>query len=130
MRVTWGRLPRLVPNEPRNLGPVTPEPSVTARRMYTPQTFSVQGPRRTVDLTAREWELLSLLFEYRGTHLTRETILSRVWGPYYTNQNALLQETLTALRASMKRAGYPANMIHEQRDLGYGIRSELDGKAR
>ena len=30
----------------------------------------------------------------------------------------------------MKRAGYPANMIHEQRDLGYGIRTELDGKTR
>src|SRR5690348_10564995 len=94
MRVTWGSFPRLVPNEPKNLGPVTPEASVTARRMYTPPTFAVQGPRRTVELSAREWELLSLLFEYRGTHLTRETILSRVWGPYYVNQDALLNETL------------------------------------
>ena len=81
--------------------------AVNARRMYTPQTFSVQGPRRSVELTEREWELLSLLFEYRGTHLTRETILSRVWGPYYVNQSALLDETLTSLRAAMKRAGYP-----------------------
>ena len=103
---------------------------MTARRTYTPQTFSVQGPRHTVELTTREWELLSLLLEYRGTHLTRETILSRVWGPYYVNQNALLHETLTSLRAAMNRAGYPRNMIHEQRDLGYGIRTELDGKTR
>src|SRR5215218_8539410 len=121
MRVTWGKSPRLLPSEPRNLGPAPAEAVVGARRMYRPKTFSVQGPRRTVELAEREWELLSLLFEYRGTYLTRETILSRVWGPYYVNQDALLDETLTSLRASMKRAGYPGNMIHEQRNLGYGI---------
>jgi DNA-binding response OmpR family regulator len=98
--------------------------------MFTPQTFAVQGPRRTVELSGREWELLSLLFEYRGTHLTRETILSRIWGPYYVDQDALFNEALTSLRALMKHAGYPANMIHEQRDLGYGIPTELDGKTR
>jgi DNA-binding response OmpR family regulator len=131
MHVTWGRFPRLPAGEPRNLGPAPAEASVNARRVFRPKTFSVQGPRRTVEVGEREWELLSLLFEYRGTYLTRETILSRVWGPYYVNQSGLFEETLTALRASMKRAGYPGNMIHEQRDLGYGIRSgELDGKSR
>ena len=132
MRVTWGRLPRLLPNEPRNLGPAAPEASGgSARRTYTPKTFSVQGPRRTVELAEREWDLLSLLFEYRGTHLTRETILSRIWGPYYVHQGSLLDETLTSLRAAMKRAGYPGDMVSEKRDLGIGIRNEpLDGKSR
>ena len=130
MRVTWGRLPRLLPNEPRYLGPATPGASVSARRIYTPKTFSVQGPRRTVELTEREWELLSLLFEYRGTHLTRETILSRIWGPYYVHQGSMLDETLTSLRAAMKRAGYPGDMVNEKRDLGIGIRNEpLAGKS-
>ena len=107
MRVTWGRVPRLLPNEPRNLGPATPEATLSARRLYRPRTYSVQGPRRTVELAEREWDLLSLLFEFRGTYLTRETILSRVWGPYYVHETALFNETLKSLRDAMKRAGYP-----------------------
>jgi DNA-binding winged helix-turn-helix (wHTH) protein len=82
---------------------------------------AVQGPRRTVELSEREWDLLSLLFEYRGAYITRETILSRVWGPYYVSQVDLLDATLLSLRKAMRDAGYPAGMIREQRDLGIGV---------
>jgi DNA-binding response OmpR family regulator len=84
-------------------------------------TYSVQGPRRTVELTEREWALLSLLFEFRGAYLTRETILSRVWGPYYVSQSSLLDDHIASLRKAMRQAGYPAGMIREERDLGIGV---------
>jgi len=129
MRVTW-KLPRLLRGAPHNPGPAVPGAPDTGRRMFTPKALAVQGPRRTVELAEREWELLSLLFEYRGSYLTRETILSRIWGPYYVNQDHVLTDTITSLRAAMKRAGYPGDLIHERRDLGYGVRAaKSDGKA-
>lgn len=103
------------------MGPVTPDPPVSARRLYTPPTFSVQGPLRTVQLEEHEWALLSLLFEYRGAYLTQDTILSRIWGPYYVNQGKPFRQTLASLRGALKCAGYPNDMIREESDIGIGI---------
>ena len=94
---------------------------MTPRLLYAPKTFAVRGPRCTAELPERQWELLSLLFEHRGAYLTRETIISRIWGPYYVSQTRLFNEALAALRRAMRDAGYPADMIREQRDLGIGI---------
>lgn len=121
MRVTWGILPRLSPSAPRYADPPAPSGSTLARGTYAAKRVAVQGPRRTVELSEREWDLLSLLFEYRGAYITRETILSRVWGPYYVSQVDLLDATLLSLRKAMRDAGYPAGMIREQRDLGIGV---------
>ena len=128
MRISWARLPRLIASAPQNLGPSQPEATAGVRGTYRQKTFAVQGPRRAVDLTEREWELLSLLFEYRGAYLTRETVLSRVWGPYYVGNAKLYSDTVRSLRAAMRRAGYPRDLIREEAGIGVGI-PELNGEA-
>jgi DNA-binding response OmpR family regulator len=128
MRISWASLPRLYPVAPHDVGPSPPGAKPAAKRTFTPKTFAVQGPRHSVALQEREWDLLSLLFEYRGSYLTRETILSRIWGPYYISQTKMLEETLKSLRAAMCHAGYPRDMIRTERDVGIGVPG-LDGES-
>jgi DNA-binding response OmpR family regulator len=121
MRLPLARLPHRFLAATRDFVPAVPQETAVSRGEFSETMHWVQGPRRPVQLTDHQWQLLGLLFEYRGAYLTRETILSRVWGPYYVSQAHLLDETVAALRKAMRHAGFPGDMIRHERDLGIGI---------
>jgi DNA-binding response OmpR family regulator len=73
---------------------------------------------RTVELTAREFSLLEALLRHRDQVLSREQLLSQVWGYYFDPTTNLVNVYINALR---KKLG--PDVIETVRGAGYRIRS-------
>ncbi|GAB3455863.1 response regulator transcription factor [Streptomonospora sediminis] len=71
---------------------------------------------RTVDLTAREFALLELLLRHRDQVLSRQQILSHVWGYDYDPGSNVVDVYIRALR---KKVG--AERIETVRGMGYRL---------
>ncbi|HVE95337.1 MAG TPA: response regulator transcription factor [Acidimicrobiales bacterium] len=72
-------------------------------------------------LPLKEFELLELLMANAGRVLTRETIIDRVWGPYYVGDTKTLDVHIKRLRAKIEDdAGHPKR-ITTIRGLGYKL---------
>jgi DNA-binding response OmpR family regulator len=73
---------------------------------------------RTVELTSREYSLLEALLRHRGQVLSREQLLSQVWGYYFDPTTNLVNVYINSLR---KKLG--PDVIETVRGAGYRIRS-------
>lgn len=71
-----------------------------------------------VSLTYKEFELLCLLFENRGAVLSRDKILSEVWGYDFDGENRTVDVHVRTLR---KKLGTAADIIETVRGVGYKI---------
>ncbi|MCO1581429.1 response regulator transcription factor [Crossiella sp. SN42] len=74
----------------------------------------IQG--RTVDLTAREFSLLELFLRHPGQVLTREQILSHVWGYDFDPGSNVVDVYVRALRRKLG-----AECIYTVRGMGYRL---------
>ncbi len=72
---------------------------------------------RELPLTAKEFDLLSLLAQHAGSVVTREQILDSLWGDAFMAVSRSLDVHLTGLRAKLGRPG----MIVNVRGVGYRI---------
>jgi DNA-binding response OmpR family regulator len=72
---------------------------------------------RTVDLTAREFSLLETLLRHADQVLSREQLLSQVWGYFFDPGTNLVNVYVNALR---KKLG--AESIETVRGVGYRLR--------
>jgi DNA-binding response OmpR family regulator len=79
-------------------------------------TRHVARAGRSIELTAREFELLELLLRHGGQVLSKETILDRLWG--YAFDDNLVEVYISYLR---RKLGEPT-LIHTLRGAGYSIR--------
>lgn len=77
----------------------------------------VAGER--VELTHKEFDLISYLLENRGLVLDRETILSAVWGYSFDGENRTVDVHIRSLR---QKLGDGADCIETVRGVGYVIR--------
>ncbi len=82
------------------------------------RTRRASTPEATVDLTAREFALLELFLRHHGQVLSRQQILSHVWGYDYDPGSNVVDVFIRALR---KKIG--AQRIETVRGMGY----RLDG---
>jgi DNA-binding response OmpR family regulator len=94
-----------------------------------PQVLSAGGVRldlmtrratvgeRTVELTAREFSLLETLLRHTDQVLSREQLLSHVWGYYFDSSTNLVNVYVNSLR---KKLG--ADVIETVRGVGYRLR--------
>ena len=73
---------------------------------------------RTVELTSREYSLLETLLRHTGQVLSREQLLSQVWGYYFDPTTNLVNVYINSLR---KKLG--PDVIETVRGAGYRIRS-------
>ncbi|HEU0251271.1 MAG TPA: response regulator transcription factor [Solirubrobacteraceae bacterium] len=73
---------------------------------------------RTVALSTTEFELLVYLIRHRGHVLTREQILSTVWGYQHDPETNVVDVYIGYLRRKLGRADTPAP-IHTVRRVGY-----------
>jgi two-component system alkaline phosphatase synthesis response regulator PhoP len=85
--------------------------SVSRHEVYVAET--------AVALTLKEFELLVYLFENRGTVLTRDKILSHVWGYEFYGENRTVDVHIRTLR---QKLGSAAEVIETVRGVGYKIR--------
>ncbi len=72
-------------------------------------------------LPLKEFELLELLMSNAGRVLTRETIIDRVWGPYYVGDTKTLDVHIKRLRSKVEDDPAKPTRITTIRGLGYKL---------
>ena len=76
---------------------------------------------RSVDLTLKEFELLRYLLENRGTVLSREKILEKIWGYEIYGETRTVDVHIRTLRQKLGKSG---SLIETVRGVGYRIVEE------
>ncbi|MBI3158422.1 MAG: response regulator transcription factor [Chloroflexi bacterium] len=77
--------------------------------------------KRTVDLTAKEYELLELFMRHPRQVLTREIIYDNVWGYDFGGDSNIIEVYVRYLRQKLE-AGKASRLIHTVRGMGYVLR--------
>ena len=112
-------LRRAAPAEPQ----ATPDaPFRIGASEVDPRTFRLRRDGETFDLTARELQLLRLFFRHPGEVLSRDRLLTEVWGQRYLGTTRTLDQVIVQLR---RKLGDPADAPrHLQTVHGVGYRFE------
>ena len=83
-------------------------------------TLTIDGDR--VDLANKEYELLLYLLQNIGNALTRQAIISKVWGYEYDSDDRTLDTHMKLLRKDLKEYGKYITTI---RGVGYRFEKEI-----
>lgn len=81
---------------------------------FTARTVSVEGKR--IDMTPKEYELFFYMVKNKGIALTREKLISEVWGYDFFGDDRTLDTHIKLLRKSL---GEYSNCIVTLRGVGY-----------
>lgn len=73
---------------------------------------------KLIELTYKEYELLSLFLVNKGVVLNRDTIMDRVWGNYYEGESRTIDMHVKTLR---QKLGDYGSRIKTVRSVGYVI---------
>ncbi len=82
-------------------------------------TYEVKKDQTLVELTKREFELITFLVKHKGQVLTRDQLLAEVWGYDYMGETNVVDVYVRYLR---QKLGY--ELIETVRGVGYMVRSE------
>jgi two-component system response regulator MprA len=82
---------------------------------------SVYRDERGIELTTREFDLLTLLLRNANHVLPRGTIMSRVWGDDFFGDSNVLEVTIGNLRRALEEGGEP-RLVQTVRGAGYVLR--------
>lgn len=103
-----------------------PESRIESARGITlnPERLTMERDGQTVALPPKEFALLLTLMQSRGRVLTRDTLISRVWGADYVGDTKTLDVHIKRIRARVEKD--PANpvIIGTVRGLGYVFENE------
>ncbi|MDO4485360.1 MAG: response regulator transcription factor [Bacillota bacterium] len=88
-----------------------------------PSKHIVKVDGKEISLTLKEFELLCLLFRNAGIVLTRDEILSKIWGYEFDGESRTVDVHIRTLRAKLGEAGH---LIETVRGLGYKIGGDND----
>ncbi|GIG36485.1 response regulator [Cellulomonas pakistanensis] len=92
-----------------------------ARRLVT------RAGAGAVHLTPTEWQVLEILVRHPGRLVTRQTILSEIWGATHVTSSGYLRLYLSQLRKKLEpEPARPRYLLTEQ---GMGYRFDPDGSA-
>jgi two-component system, OmpR family, catabolic regulation response regulator CreB len=81
----------------------------------------VQVGGQPLPLTRLEYRLLRELLLAHGRILSREHLLDRVWGAHAEPSDRTVDTHLKTLRAKLREAGLPLDLIVTHRGLGYAL---------
>jgi two-component system KDP operon response regulator KdpE len=73
----------------------------------------------SVRLTPTEWRLLEVLVRNRDKLVTRETLLTEVWGPQYTTDTGYLRLYLSQLRKKLEPVPSVPRYLLTEAGMGY-----------
>ncbi len=91
---------------------------VSGKLKVNPSKHRVTVDDKEVVLTYKEFELLCLLLENRDVVLTRDKILSRIWGYNFDGETRTVDVHIRMLRQKLGECG---NIIETIRGIGYKI---------
>ena len=80
---------------------------------------SVSRAGAAVRLTPTEWRLLEVLVRHPGRLVTRETLLTEVWGPQYTTDTGYLRLYLGQLRKKLEPQPSKPRFLLTEAGMGY-----------
>lgn len=89
-------------------------------RLDTGTRFAYRGERR-IELTTREFDLLSLFLRHPYQVLTRDLIMERVWGYDFPGESNVLEVYISNLRRLLEAEGEPRLLV-TVRGAGYALR--------
>ena len=92
--------------------------------VVNPMGRQVKRGSRPVALTAREYHLLLLLLERKGTVVSREQILSHVWNDQQGAASNVIEVYVRYLRQKLEDGG-ERRLIHTVRGQGYCLSERL-----
>jgi two-component system alkaline phosphatase synthesis response regulator PhoP len=88
----------------------------------SPEEHRVMSDGKTVTLTLKEFELLRTLMEHPGIVLTRDQLLTDIWGIDYDGETRTLDVHIRTLRQKLGSCG---ELIETVRGVGYRMVSSL-----
>lgn len=84
-------------------------------------TMEVWRGERIIRLTAKEYELLALFITHPKQVFRKDTILDRIWGPYYKGESNVLEVYIGMLRQKLEEGG-EKRLIQTVRGIGYVLK--------
>jgi two-component system response regulator MprA len=86
-------------------------------------THQARRGDRSIELTAKEYELLELFLRHPRQVLTREVIYDRVWGYDFGGESNIIEVYVRYLRKKTEEAGEP-RLLYTVRGVGYVLREK------
>jgi len=80
----------------------------------------------TVRLTPTEWSVLEVLVRNPRRLVTRQTLLTEVWGPQYTNDTGYLRLYLAQLRKKLEPVPSHPRFLLTEPGMGYRFVPDAD----
>jgi len=87
----------------------------------TPLRREVVRGTRSINLTAREFELLEFLARHAGEVVSKETLFDRVWGYKFDAESDAIKVYVSYLRKKLNANG-ERDLIHAVRGVGYVLK--------
>jgi DNA-binding response OmpR family regulator len=84
-------------------------------------TREVFRDKRSIELTAKEFDLLEYLLNHPRQVLTRDQILEKVWGYDFMGDSNIIEVYIRYLRLKLEENG-EKRLIHTIRGVGYTLR--------
>nr|WSY50960.1 response regulator transcription factor [Streptomyces sp. NBC_00886] len=94
--------------------------------VLTCETREVRRAGEPIQLTAKEFDLLTLFLDHPRQVLSKAQILDHVWSSCFDGGGNLVEVYISSLRRKIDRGRAP--MIHTVRGMGYAIRPVEDGR--
>ncbi|MDR7071472.1 response regulator transcription factor [Fictibacillus barbaricus] len=82
----------------------------------------VKRSEKSIELTQREFDLLVFLLKHQGEVISRDWLLSAVWGYDFVGETNVVDVYIRYLRNKIDR-DYDSKLIHTVRGIGYVLRS-------
>jgi DNA-binding response OmpR family regulator len=86
------------------------------------ETRAVTRAHKTIELSAREFDVLVTLARHPRRVFTRDQLLDLVWGERDVGQGTV-ETYISYLRAKIDQ-GFPTKLIHTHRGAGYSLRAD------
>lgn len=86
-----------------------------------PTTRMAQRGDRTIELTAKEYDLLELFMRHPNQVLTRDQIYDRIWGYDFGGESNIIEVYIRYLRSKLEANNEP-RLLHTVRGVGYALR--------
>ncbi|MBD2691733.1 response regulator transcription factor [Anabaena catenula] len=85
------------------------------------RTRQIYRGKRTIELTAKEFDLLEYLLSHPRQVFTREQILEKVWGYDFMGDSNIIEVYIRYLRLKLEEKN-EKRLIHTVRGVGYALR--------
>jgi DNA-binding response OmpR family regulator len=87
--------------------------------MVHPQSLRAERGGESIDLTPREVQMLRLLYDQRGTPVSRDAFLDTCWGVDYFPDSRTLDQHILMLRKKIEADPADPQIVRTVRSVGY-----------